>query len=104
MITEAHTAYPRAMAEILGENVIYEKRGCTTNLIEQDHRGIRLRYDPMLSFGCFIGAQMLCRAHEAIRQWLRPRQHMGKQISLAHRRTHIFNRSEELRSLFASVI
>ncbi len=99
--TDGYTSYPRAIAEILGQEVVHEMRGCTEQPIEQDHRGIKQRYYPMLGFGGFETAQRFCRTFEEVRQWLRPRQWMGDIVSLSDRRQHVLNRVEELRSLFA---
>ena len=101
VITDGHTSYPRAIAEVLGEAVVHEQRCCWDNPIEQDHRGIKQRYYPMLGFGDFTAAQRFCRLFEEVRQFLRPRQRMGQFVSLAQRRTYVLKRVEELHSLFA---
>ncbi|HYQ92255.1 MAG TPA: IS6 family transposase [Candidatus Competibacteraceae bacterium] len=101
VITDGHTPYPRAIAEVLGAKVVHSQVGCRANPIEQDHRGIKHRYYPMLGFGNFTAAQRFCRDFEEVRQFLRPRQCMGQFISLAQRRAHVLKRVEELHSLFA---
>ncbi len=71
VITDGHTSYPRAIAEVLGPMVRHEQRACLANPIEQDHRGIkrliipRLDLEPlrvlnvfakyMLKYGIFYG-------------------------------------------------
>jgi len=41
------------------------------NRIEQDHRGIKQRYDPMRGFGRFAAAARYCAAFEEQRQYFR---------------------------------
>jgi len=42
------------------------------NRIEQGHRGITQRYDPMRGFGSFASAARFCPAHDELRGHLRP--------------------------------
>ena len=44
---------------------------CLDNPIEQDHRGIKPRYYPMLGFGAFESAKRFCAVFEEVRQYLR---------------------------------
>lgn len=101
VVSDGHTPYPRAIAEVLGETVVHERRSGFANPIEQEHRGIKQRYYPMLGFGDLNAAQRFCRAFEEVRQFLRPRQQMGQFVSLAQRRAHVLKRVEELHRLFA---
>ena len=100
VITDGHTPYPRAIAEVMGPEVKPERVSCCANLIEQDHRGIKQRYYPMLGFGELTAAQRFCRLFEEVRQFLRARQRVGQFVSLAQRRAHILKRVDELHSLF----
>ncbi len=54
--TDGHDAYPRAIKEVLGEHVRHRLNIYLNNRIEQDHRGIKQRYGPMLSFKSFPSA------------------------------------------------
>jgi len=101
VVSDGHTPYPRAIAEVLGEAVVHERRSGFANPIEQDHRGIKQRYYPMLGLGNLKAAQRFCRAFEAVRQFLRPRQRMGQFVSLEQRRAHVLKRVKELHRLFA---
>ena len=101
VISDGHTPYPRAIAEVLGEEVVHEQCSCLANPIEQDHRGVKQRYYPMLGFGNFAAAQRFCRTFDEVRQFLRPRQRMGQFVSLAQRRAYILTQVNELHSLFA---
>jgi transposase-like protein len=101
VVTDGHTPYPRAIVEVLGSEVEHQQVGCVANPVEQDHRGIKQRYYPMLGFKAFEAAQRFCRVFEEVRQCLRPRQRMGQFVSLAQRRAHVLARVAELHSLFA---
>ncbi len=56
VVTDRLASYPRAIAEVLGDEVKHERGSCLDNPIEQDHRGIKHRYYPMLGFGAFESA------------------------------------------------
>src|SRR5580704_8222796 len=60
------------------------------NPIEQDHRGIKQRYYPMLGFKALVTAAGFCRVSEEVRSYFRPRQKMGEAVSLGTRR-ELFN-------------
>jgi transposase-like protein len=49
--TDGHDAYPRAIRETLGSNVLHRTNRYLNNRVEQDHRGIKQRYYPMRGFG-----------------------------------------------------
>lgn len=101
MITDGHTPYPRAITEVLGSEVVHVRVSCCVNPIEQDHRGLKQRYSPMLGFKTFETAQHFCRVFEEVRQYLRPRRRMSQFVSLAQRRVHLPAQVAELHSLFA---
>ncbi|HYI97373.1 MAG TPA: IS6 family transposase [Bryobacteraceae bacterium] len=69
--TDGHDSYPRAIAEVLGRNVEHRCSAYLNRRIEQDHRGIKQRYYPMLGFGAFHSAQRFCHAFEEMRQYFR---------------------------------
>jgi putative transposase len=54
--------------------------------LEQDHRGIKQRIRPMGGFKSIESATRFCRAHDEVRNFLRPRSHCNEVISLARRR------------------
>ncbi len=70
--TDGHDAYPRAIREMLGEEVLHRASRYKNNRIEQDHRSVNQRYYPMRGFGSFPSAARFCRAFEEQRQlsWL----------------------------------
>ena len=71
--SDGHDSYPRAIREVLGRRVEHRCNAYLNRRIEQDHRGVKQRYYPMLGFGAFHSAQRFCRAFEEVRQYFRPR-------------------------------
>src|SRR4051794_38049398 len=55
--TDGHDSYPRAIREVLGDRVEHRCSAFLNRRIEQDHRGVKQRYYPMLGFGAFQSAQ-----------------------------------------------
>jgi len=98
--TDGHTAYPRAIAEVLGVDVEHRVSDCLTNRIEQDHRGIKQRYYPMLGFKTFESAKRFCQAFDEVRNFFRSRTRMGEFVSLFERRQLFANRVQQLQSIF----
>src|SRR5512135_1151996 len=54
--TDGHDAYPRAIREMLGNDVLHRTNKYLNNRLEQDHRGIKQRYYPMRGFGSVVSA------------------------------------------------
>jgi transposase-like protein len=69
--TDGHDAYPRAIRETLGAEVIHRCSRYKNNVMEQDHRGIKGRYRPMRGFGSVMGAARFCAAYEEVRDYFR---------------------------------
>src|SRR5687767_9627008 len=84
--TDGHTSYPRAIREMLGEDVEHRCNQYLNNRLEQDHRGIKQRYYPMRGFGSFESAARFCRAFDELRQFERHRRVRAEVGSLAERR------------------
>ena len=80
--TDGHDAYPRAIREILGEDVIHRCSQYMNNKTEQDHRGIKQRYQPMRGFGSFPSAARFCTAHDELRDYFRHRTTMHEVVPL----------------------
>jgi len=60
--TDGHDAYPCAIREMLGEGVAHRCSQYMNNRIEQAHRGIKGRCQPMRGFGNFMSAARFCSA------------------------------------------
>ncbi len=87
--TDGHDAYPRAIRETLGSDVLHRTNRYLNNRVEQDHRGIKQRYYPMRGFGSFESASRFCQAFDEQRDYFRSRTTMGETVPLAQQR-HLF--------------
>lgn len=97
---DGHNAYPKAISEVLGSDVQNRVSGCLTNRIEQDHRGIKQRYYPMMGFGAFESAKRYCEAFDRVRNYCRPRRRMKEFVSLSQRCLLLVNRVQQPKSIF----
>jgi putative transposase len=71
--TDGHRSYPRAIREIMGNEVTHRTNVYLNNRLEQDHRGIEQRYYPMRGFGSFLSAARFCQTFDEFRQYFRHR-------------------------------
>jgi putative transposase len=71
------------------------------NLLEQDHRGIKQRYDPMRGFGNVASAVRFCRAFDELRQYFRSRRTTKEYVSLAQQRRLFLTRLAVLQELIS---
>ena len=86
MTTDKHPAYTKAIRWIVGRKVVHRHNQYLNNRIEQDHRGIKQRYYPMLGFAKFESASRFCTAFDELRNYLRVQTADGQQISASSRR------------------
>jgi putative transposase len=98
--TDGHSSYPRAIHEVLGPKVKHRCNAYLNRRIEQDHRGIKQRYYPMLGFGSLASARRFCRAFEELRQYFRPRRKRKQFVPLAKQRRQFLFRALTLAYLF----
>ena len=98
--TDGHDSYPRAIREVLGSKSQHRCSAYLNRRIEQDHRGVKQRYYPMLGFGAFPSAQRFWRAFEEVRQYFRPRRKRKQVVSLAKGRRQFLFRALALESMF----
>jgi putative transposase len=98
--TDGHASYPRAIDEVLGSKVKHRCSAYKNRRIEQDHRGIKQRYYPMLGFGSLPCARRFCRAFEEVRQYFRPRRKRNQFVSLAKQRSQFVSKALTLAYLF----
>ena len=86
--------------EVLGPKVEHRCNAYLNRRIEQDHRGIKQRYHPMLGFGSLPCARRFCRAFEEVRQYFRPRRKRNQFVPLAKQRRQFVSRALTLACLF----
>src|ERR1700722_18345068 len=98
--TDGHGSYPRAIEEVLGEKVKHRCNQYLNNRLEQDHRGIKQRYYPMLSFRAFRSAQRFCSAFDELRNYFRHRRVANERVSLGERRQQFSAKTKVLQTLF----
>ena len=98
--SDGHDSYPRAIREVLGPQSGTSLQRLLNRRIEQDHRGVKQRYYPMLGFGAFHSAQRFCHAFEEMRQYFRPRRKRKQFVSLARYRRQFVTRVQALESMF----
>jgi putative transposase len=84
--SDGHDAYPGAIKAVFGEAVRHRTNRYINNHLEQDHRGIKQQIRPMGGFKSVESAKRLCRAHDEVRNFLRPRAYRNEVVSLAQRR------------------
>ena len=102
LTTDQHPAYGKAIRWILGRKVLHRQSRYLNNRIEQDHRAIKQRYYPMLGFKRMESAKRFCSAFEELRQYLRIRPPIGKQVSLPERRRVFLERWKALTTEMAA--
>jgi putative transposase len=98
--TDGHDSHPRAIQEVLGRNVEHRCSAYLNRRIEQDHRGIKQRYYPMLGFGAFHSAQRFCHAFEEMRQYFRSRRRRKQFVSADRNRRQFVARVQTLQAMF----
>jgi transposase-like protein len=97
--TDGHDSYPRAIRSELGQDVLHRDNAYLNNRLEQDHRGIKGRYQPMRGFKCPRSAERFCRGYDELRNFLRPRSQPYQHVSTDHRRLHFLRRTATVLSL-----
>jgi transposase-like protein len=70
--TDGHDSYPRAIRTELESGAKHRTNQYLNNRIEQDHRGIKGRYEPMLGFKNPESAARFCRGYDERRNHLHP--------------------------------
>ena len=84
--TDGLDSYSRAIRNGLGDQVTHRTNRYLNNHIEQDHRGIKQRYWPMLGFKSFLSAGRFCQAFDEVRSLFRFRTCRNQSVSLSDRR------------------
>ena len=91
--TDSHDSYPRAIRTELGKGVQHRTNRYLNNRLEQDHRGLKGRYWPMLGFKCPRAAARFCRAYDELRNYLRPRARRNQYVPAFRRRVLFLQRT-----------
>ena len=89
MTTDKHPAYTKAIRWIVGRKVLHRHNQYLNNRMEQNHRGVKQRYYPMLGFAKFESASRFCTAFDELRNYLRV-QTTGSEHVPANARRKIF--------------
>jgi len=97
--TDGHDSYPRAVRRILGRKVEQRTNRYLNNRMEQDQRGVKQRYYPMLGFGNLESASRFCTAFDEQRNYFRYRTKPKEKVSLPEQRQLFRQRFGTLQSL-----
>jgi putative transposase len=100
--TDGHDSYPRAIRTTLGESVQHRTSRYLNNRLEQDHRGIKGRYQPMRGFKCPHSAGRFCRGYDELRNFLRFRLRPHHHVSAGHRRLQFLRRSATVMNILTA--
>ncbi len=84
--SDGHDAYPGAITAVFGKEVRHRTDRYLHNHLEQDQRRIKQQIQPMGGFKNVESATRFCRAHDEVRNFLRPRSYRNEVRSLAQRR------------------
>ena len=99
--TDKHAGYPPAFDEVFGDDVEHRTSKFKNNHLEQDHRGVKGRTRPMRGFQTHISAHRFCRAHDEMRNFLRPATRRNQHVPAAQRRAIHAQRVAALRDMLA---
>ena len=102
MITDKHPAYTKAIRWIVGRKVLHRHNRYLNNRMEQNHRGIKQRYYPMLGFAKFESASRFCTAFDELRNYLRVRSANGEHVPSDVRRKIFTDKRAALMTELAS--
>ena len=96
MTTDKHPTYAKVIRWIVGRKVLHRHNQYLNNRIEQNHRGIKQRYYPMLGFAKFESASGFCNAFDELQNYLRVPALDGQQVSASSRRKIFIERWSSL--------
>jgi len=99
--SDKHAAYPKAFAEVFGDAVDHRASKDKNNHLEQDHRGVKGRTQPMRGFQQPNSAHRFCRAHDEVCNFLRPATKRKQHVLAARRRAIHVQRVAALRDMLA---
>jgi putative transposase len=83
--TDGHDAYPRAIRNVFGPQVMHRTNRYLNNHLEQDHRSIKQRYRSTCGLKTFGTAARFCGFFDEIRAFFRPQSRHNQRLSLTER-------------------
>ncbi|WP_406567481.1 DDE-type integrase/transposase/recombinase [Azospirillum canadense] len=101
MTSDKHAGYPPALDAVFGEDVEHRTSKYKNNHLEQDRRGVKGRTRPMRGFKSAASAARFCRAHNEVRNVLRPATRRKQHVLAARRRAIHVQRVAALRDMLA---
>lgn len=99
--TDKHAGYPPALEAAFGDDVEHRTSKFKNNHLEQDHRRVKGRTRPMRGFQTHTSAHRFCRAHDEVRDFLRPATKRKQHVPAARRRAIHVQRVAALRDMLA---
>ena len=99
--TDKHASYPPALDEVFCDDLEHRTSKYLNNYLEQDHRAVKGRYQPMQGFQTHTSAARFCRAHDEVRDFLRPATQRKEHVPAARRRAIHVQRVAALRDMLA---
>ena len=99
--TDKHASYPPALEDVFGDDIEHRTSKFKNNHLEQDHRGVKGRTRSMRGFQDPNSAHRFCRAHDEVRNFLRPTARRNQHVPAARRRAIHVQRVTALRDMLA---
>jgi putative transposase len=99
--TDKHASYPPALDEVFCDDLEHRTSKYLNNHLEQDHRAVKGRYQPMRGFQTHTSAFRFCRAHDEVRDFFRPATRRKEHVPAARRRAIYVQRVAALRDMLA---
>ncbi|EWY35939.1 hypothetical protein N825_32075 [Skermanella stibiiresistens SB22] len=101
--TDKHASYMPALDEVFHDDLEHRTSKYLNNHLEQDHRAVKGRYQPMRGFQTHTSAFRFCLAHDEVRDFLRPGTRRKEHVPAARRRAIHVQRVAALRDMLAVV-
>ena len=99
--TDQHASYPPALDKVFCDDLEHRTSKYLNNHLEQDHRAVKGRYQPMRGFQTHTSAARFCRAHDEVRDFFRPATRRKEHVPAARRRAIYVQRVAALRDMLA---
>ncbi|GEO43196.1 hypothetical protein SAE02_73440 [Skermanella aerolata] len=84
--TDKHASYPPALEEVFCDDLECRTSKYLNNHLEQDHRAVKARYQPMRGFQTHTSAFRFCMAYDEVRDFLHPATQRKEHVSAGRRR------------------